>query len=97
MTLSAAIMHQHEGLFVVNAHMFVAPAFPASVFNQPTGWYFHLAVWLVVVRHVGIILLQCLELRLLDDGILEEAACAADLFHVGQFGIADGANGIMKL
>ena len=42
-------------------------------------------------------LLQSLKLFDREDGILEKTACAANLLYIRQFGIADGANGVVEL
>ena len=41
--------------------------------------------------------LQSCKLRRLNDGILEKTARAANLLYIRQFGVADGANGIVEL
>lgn len=42
-------------------------------------------------------LLKTIELFGANHGILEEAAGAANLLHIGEFVIADGADGIVQL
>ena len=90
-------MHQYERLLVVHAHMLIAPTFPSGLLNQPSRWDFHFAIGLVVVWHRGIFLKQGLKLCPFDDGVLEETACTANLFHVRQFGIADRADDVVEL
>ena len=103
--IPAAVMNEDEGLFVINSNVFVAPAFPtgswacrrASLLDEPTGGDFHLAIGFVVMWNVWKFFLQSCKLRRLNDGILEKTARAANLLYIRQFGVADGANGIVEL
>ena len=90
-------MHQDERLFFIYAHMLVAPAFPSRLLDEPSRRYFNFAIGFGITWDVGIILLQSLKLRLFNDGIFEKTACVADLLHIGQLGIADGADGVVEL
>ena len=80
---AATVMHQDERLLVVHAHVLVTPAFPSRLLNKPAGRNLYFVMGLLIVRNARIFLFQRLELCPVNNGILEEAACAANLFHIG--------------
>ena len=92
----SAVVHEHQGLavvYAVGAGTRAAPhSFPAGLFDEPAGGYFHAARH-GVARQVGVFTFEVVELGLGNFGVFEKRTRIANLGRVGQLRAADMHHG----
>ena len=92
-----AVVDDDERLVFVNADFTLAEAFESAALDEPAGGDFDASVGRGIGRDVGVEGAEGVELGAVDEGVHEEAAGVSEAFGVGQFAVANGADGLANV
>ena len=92
-----AVVDDDERLVFVNADFTLAEAFESATLDEPAGGDFDASVGRGIGRDVGVEGAEDVELGAVDEGVHEEAAGVSETVGVGQFAVADGADGLANV
>ena len=92
-----AVVDDDERLVFVNADFTLAEAFESATLDEPAGGDFDASVGRGIGRDVGVEGAEDVELGAVDEGVHEEAAGVSEAVGVGQFAVADGADGLANV
>ena len=92
-----AVVDDDERLVFVNADFTLAEAFEPAALDEPAGGDFDASVGRGIGRDVGVEGAEGVELGAVDEGVHEEAAGVSEAFGVGQFAVANGADGLANV
>ena len=92
-----AVVDDDERLVFVNADFTLAEAFESAALDKPAGGDFDASVGRRIGRDVGVERAEGVELGAVDKGVHEEAAGVSEAFGVGQFAVANGADGLANV
>ena len=92
-----AVVDDDERLVFVNADFTLAEAFESAALDEPAGGDFDASVGREIGRDVGVESAEGVELGAVDEGVHEEAAGVSEAFGVGQFAVANGADGLANV
>ena len=92
-----AVVDDDERLVFVNADFTLAEAFESATLDEPAGGDFDASVGRRIGRDVGVEGAEGVELGAVDEGVHEEAAGVSEAFGVGQFAVANGADGLANV
>ena len=92
-----AVVDDDERLVFVNADFTLAEAFESATLDEPAGGDFDASVGRRIGRDVGVESAEGVELGAVDEGVHEEAAGVSEAVGVGQFAVADGADGLANV
>lgn len=92
-----AVVDDDERLVFVNADFTLAEAFESATLDEPAGGDFDASVGRRIGRDVGVESAEGVELGAVDEGVHEEAAGVSEAFGVGQFAVANGADGLANV
>lgn len=92
-----AVVDDDERLVFVNADFTLAEAFESATLDEPAGGDFDASVGCRIGRDVGVESAEGVELGAVDEGVHEEAAGVSEAVGVGQFAVADGADGLANV
>ena len=92
-----AVVDDDERLVFVNADFTLAEAFESATLDEPTGGDFDASVGRGIGGDVGVESAEGVELGAVDEGVQEEAASVSEAFGVGQFAVANGADGLANV
>lgn len=92
-----AVVDDDERLVFVNADFTLAEAFESAALDEPAGGDFDASVGRGIGRDVGVESAEGVELGAVDEGVHEEAAGVSEAFGVGQFAVANGADGLANV
>ena len=92
-----AVVDDDERLVFVNADFTLAEAFESATLDEPAGGDFDASVGRRIGGDVGVESAEGVELGAVDEGVHEEAAGVSEAFGVGQFAVANGADGLANV
>ena len=92
-----AVVDDDERLVFVNADFTLAEAFESATLDEPAGGDFDASVGRGIGWDVGVEGAEGVELGAVDEGVHEEAAGVSEAVGVGQFAVADGADGLANV
>lgn len=92
-----AVVDDDERLVFVNADFTLAEAFESATLDEPAGGDFDASVGRGIGWDVGVEGAEGIELGAVDEGVHEEAAGVSEAVGVGQFAVADGADGLANV
>ena len=92
-----AVVDDDERLVFVNADFTLAEAFESAALDKPAGGDFDASVGRGIGRDVEVEGAEGVELGAVDEGVHEEAAGVSEAFGVGQFAVANGADGLANV
>ena len=92
-----AVVDDDERLVFVNADFTLAEAFESATLDKPAGGDFYASVGRGIGRDVGVEGAEDVELGAVDERVHEEAAGVSEAVGVGQFAVADGADGLANI
>lgn len=92
-----AVVDDDERLVFVNADFTLAEALESATLDEPAGGDFDASVGRRIGRDVGVESAEGVELGAVDEGVHEEAAGVSEAVGVGQFAVADGADGLANI
>ena len=92
-----AVVDDDERLVFVNADFTLAEAFESATLDEPAGGDFDASVGRRIGWDVGVEGAEDVELGAVDERVHEEAAGVSEAVGVGQFAVADGADGLANV
>ena len=92
-----AVVDDDERLVFVNADFTLAEAFESATLDKPAGGDFDASVGRRIGGDVGVEGTEGVELGAVDEGVHEEAAGVSEAVGVGQFAVANGADGLANV